>query len=1299
MTDALDVLFSTRFHGATNIRGIQYQILYSLYRSFELYQENANLDWMHLEGIEDVDLVGIHFESEYVQVKTSNKPWSWSQLREPLAGFLGTHRANPNAKLTLAVNFTLRHEIASLADFENLPPPDQNRIAQKFRNLMGEIGAFPVEADSLRSRLSIVSVSDEALRNHLRTATANAYDLGTSAVDTYILALTARFLGWASERRHVAKSDLESVRIEIGESLSREAEFQAYGRGLIGRISWAPDQSPDDFFEGKGTRPGHIVDGLDVDRPNWIQLIDKAVKSAKVCVLRTASGQGKSSLLYRYAHDYWPANGVLVLNAAESMEHVQTIRSYLELLAQLGQPNLVLIDNAGIRTRFWSDVAADCVRLGFRVLVSVREEDWFRFARETFTSYEVLNPHLNLEEAREIFAQLRSAGRVHKDIASAERAYDRIGEPHLLLEFVYLLTYGRMLEERLREQERQFVEQGEDPVKTEVLRRVALAHVLGARLDADRLMSQVQTRDDAGSILKSLTGEYIRVTEDGIDGFHWVRSDHLVRILHETFPSETRTGIATLPAIQSADLAAYVANALMRPEINSPVFLQGISEQVGNLDLGAYLAIVEGVFEAGERQFFRANQPLFDEVYRVGGSNLVFLVSSGAMPCGQTTALNYVIDFLGDRGERLRNFRDLLLANSGESRGLHAARVFLNSTLSSLGNEKVFVRPGAIGRLLDWCALTESRFPNWVDLRGDFVTRDVELLGDVEDVVSFAQGLFRYDEDSYREWLARQSSVLIDSLRLMLDCLDIVVSDEAVEVTFLYDERSSLAPNDQAVTRLQALRSAFPFADKYRSRGIWLLPGRLSPSVDDTRKDMPRENLRFQSDVSKNVIWRKSVDMPYAIDCFYDYQRDWHDFRQQCLVAVRMISQTLKRLRTPEEAFSVIANRGRVQAFVDIERAKKHLPRPPIQTPVTLAEALKRHPSGWSSAIHSFLVQAVRCSATPSDPVGPELTLSYFREAQKQLLAMHEVFAGLFDSSPDYFSLAALAQDERKTYETLELLLEAWLIDRPQVPQYDMLKYARLRRENRERQLIEVVASALVPIQTDATDFTLPSHIIREHPLTYFPIGFAISNVCNPLEDLERIIRALVRAKNVADFYWLVPTRHGVLLDGRGYLLSSENVQTLASGQLVQWESLVPQDIRPQVREALFNLPLLSPVAVEIRSKIHAVLLGLEMCVEGEDLIGEYSRTGSKPETELMSRTENRFRKLRTELLTSAKHLETQIRAESDRKQGAQDRLVVLEFLQDVQSLLQNRPVGEMHLPQTNTWDEAIAAADRLYCG
>ena len=59
MRRELDALLKTRFHGAVSIRGIRYQILYSLLRAFDLYAEDDGVSSIRLEGIEDVDLLGL----------------------------------------------------------------------------------------------------------------------------------------------------------------------------------------------------------------------------------------------------------------------------------------------------------------------------------------------------------------------------------------------------------------------------------------------------------------------------------------------------------------------------------------------------------------------------------------------------------------------------------------------------------------------------------------------------------------------------------------------------------------------------------------------------------------------------------------------------------------------------------------------------------------------------------------------------------------------------------------------------------------------------------------------------------------------------------------------------------------------------------------------------------------------------------------------------------------------------------------------------------------------------------------
>lgn len=78
VSNQIENLFQNRFHGAVNIRGIRFQILYSALRIFDLYLNTAP-ESISLEAIEDIDVNGkkilelnkIQISNQYIQVRTS----------------------------------------------------------------------------------------------------------------------------------------------------------------------------------------------------------------------------------------------------------------------------------------------------------------------------------------------------------------------------------------------------------------------------------------------------------------------------------------------------------------------------------------------------------------------------------------------------------------------------------------------------------------------------------------------------------------------------------------------------------------------------------------------------------------------------------------------------------------------------------------------------------------------------------------------------------------------------------------------------------------------------------------------------------------------------------------------------------------------------------------------------------------------------------------------------------------------------------------------------------------------------
>jgi len=194
MNNEYDALFKSRFHGAINIRGIRYQILYSILRAFELYDNKTQAASITLEGIEDVDVevIGFKIFNEYVQVKSASKPWAWSNLKSyknkigPIQNFLEAYRVDSDSNFLLVFDFELKNEIEKISRFKSLPGKEKEGFKKKFRDLCRSCGGTNCEADSILDRLKIVSLPEEEILESLRKIISETYDLGSDLVECYI---------------------------------------------------------------------------------------------------------------------------------------------------------------------------------------------------------------------------------------------------------------------------------------------------------------------------------------------------------------------------------------------------------------------------------------------------------------------------------------------------------------------------------------------------------------------------------------------------------------------------------------------------------------------------------------------------------------------------------------------------------------------------------------------------------------------------------------------------------------------------------------------------------------------------------------------------------------------------------------------------------------------------------------------------------------------------------------------------------------------------------------------------------
>jgi hypothetical protein len=472
--------------------------------------------------------------------------------------------------------------------------------------------------------------------------------------------------------------------------------------------------------------------------------------------------------------------------------------------------------------------------------------------------YEVVEPYLDLSEARQLFRQLQRNGRLHADVRSAETSYERLREPKLLLEYVYLLTHGEMLSERLRHQVARFAELGEDPAKVELLRRVSVAQRLGVELRVENMLRGLHLRDDAQHVVQSLAREYATVESGRLVGLHWVRSAHLASLLHEGFPNLAVTALSVLDAADPQDVSVVVANALDDGSAERDQFWRGLLERSRRREPAPVLPLLDGIFEAGELAFFRANKAHFDAaVALVGPTAGPFLLCADLMPVVQADILQRMAELFPDaRGDNFGRLREITARVAQPERGRDGCRRFLQEYAREVPTDALCADESALGRLLDWCAWCGVRLLAWNDVRRVILDLPRVLALPRAALADLLQGVARYDTDAYRAWFELHKGVLTEALRLAVDAVELTFDGNDALVEFVPNSDRRTSWNQQAMDRLTYLRRVVPFLSHYRSRGIWLMPMGLRLSVDDTVKHLPAENLLIPSDIEKNVVFR-----------------------------------------------------------------------------------------------------------------------------------------------------------------------------------------------------------------------------------------------------------------------------------------------------------------------------------------------------------------------------------------------------------------------------------------------------------
>lgn len=136
----IENILRKRFHGAVNIKGIRFQIIYSLKLALTLCEMRGPTS-IRLEGIEDADLLGLHEDNVYIQLKSSSDPWTFGRFVEPFRNFIEVLRVDPNARFRLVLEGPFGRDVDGWLRKGSLPPKDVGRIEKQLAKACAKAGA------------------------------------------------------------------------------------------------------------------------------------------------------------------------------------------------------------------------------------------------------------------------------------------------------------------------------------------------------------------------------------------------------------------------------------------------------------------------------------------------------------------------------------------------------------------------------------------------------------------------------------------------------------------------------------------------------------------------------------------------------------------------------------------------------------------------------------------------------------------------------------------------------------------------------------------------------------------------------------------------------------------------------------------------------------------------------------------------------------------------------------------------------------------------------------------------------
>ena len=656
------------------------------------------------------------------------------------------------------------------------------------------------------------------------------------------------------------------------------------------------------FYYGISAKYEHILYDIDVVREEKLIEINRLFLKTNIVFIHGASGQGKSTLAYRYIHEFSEKLTSYELNISNNINDVyESIANINNLSKGLDFPVLIYID-VSPQNIYWNDLLKELSsKSNLYFLITIRQEDWNRTVLGSefeFGDYELV---FNKSEALTIYNSF-SEFKIDKKFIDFEDSWLHFGSKGLLLEYVYLLTQGNSLKVRLKNQVEK-LEIAEKIIELEILRYVCLADSFNSKINYRKLSEHLKiNRQLSQSYIKTLEKEYLlKFSEDKsyLRGLHPLRSKLLCEVLFDEndYIDKYEYIDNSLECISEQDLRAYLLNSF-----ENKYSIERTLKKIASIKFESsegYMGIVNSLIWKGVRDYiFIKNKEYFDFLYNKYSSMWGLILPFDFSGISEGSMLDFFREYfpLEICDEIDGVFKKL---SPKEDVFLYVIRwLELKKEISFSDIKNFDLR--AFGELAFWIGHLN------INVNLNFKKDDALQLINVEktslkDISIFILGLHYLK--SYSKDIIDYRNCFIKRFRDEYNIISLKEKNKKIESIYFFNvfdykdnSEGQLDFNQKSMDVINLLRNIYPNKEEYITEGKGYDFMDLDIENDPTKKKILKKNLPLDFLVQINVLFQSLY--------LYQHRPDtWEDYLENVLEKRKFYKSLIKCLLNAFQAY------------------------------------------------------------------------------------------------------------------------------------------------------------------------------------------------------------------------------------------------------------------------------------------------------------------------------------------------------------------------------------------------------------